>query len=135
MSTKPKPRPNYRRKSVRQRSFLRGLINFNSGRSTCDCLIRDISSNGARLVFPSTVTTPDVFDLYISKKEQTLSARVTWRGDGEVGVTFAKPLSMEHLSEVDNLTQRVIQLEAKIASLKRAFKKLKSKADLELDIA
>ncbi|MFL6934868.1 MAG: hypothetical protein ACJ8EJ_09505, partial [Xanthobacteraceae bacterium] len=37
-----------RRKSSRQKSFLHGCIYFNNRRSAVDCLIRDISREGAR---------------------------------------------------------------------------------------
>ena len=40
-----------RRISTRQKSFLRGCIQFNHRRTTIDCLVRDISDTGARLIF------------------------------------------------------------------------------------
>jgi hypothetical protein len=52
-----------RRKATRQKSFLRGCIYFNNRRSAIDCLIRDISASGARLIFSDTVTVPDIVDL------------------------------------------------------------------------
>jgi hypothetical protein len=39
-------------------------------RNAVDCLIRDISPYGARLIFSDAVTTPDVLELYIPQKEQ-----------------------------------------------------------------
>ena len=135
MNPEPKPGPSHRREFARQRSFLRGLISFNNGRNTYECRIRDVSSHGARLVFPRTVPTPDVFNLYISQKEQTRPVRVTWRSDEEVGVAFVQTSARKHLSEFDDLTQRVSQLEVEIGALKRAFKRLKIKADPEGDAA
>jgi hypothetical protein len=40
-----------RRRSVRKKSFLRGCVYFNKRRSAIDCLIRDISDQGARIIF------------------------------------------------------------------------------------
>ena len=40
-----------RRRVARQKSFLRGSVHFNNRRTVVDCLIRDISPNGARLTF------------------------------------------------------------------------------------
>ena len=133
MSTEPGLRPKRPRKAARQKSFLRGMINVNNGRSTFDCLIRDISPEGARLVFSSTVSIPDAFDLYIPQKEQTLSVRVTWRHGDDVGV--AQPSAMGQLAGADDLTQRLIRLEAEIAALKRALKKMKIDYGLETDVA
>ena len=48
------------------------MVYFNNRRSVADCLIRDISPFGARLIFSDTITTPDTMDLYIPQKEQTL---------------------------------------------------------------
>ena len=74
-----------RRRAVRQKSFLRGSIQFNSGRNSADCLIRDITTFGARLVCSDAVSTPDVIDVYIPQKEQTLRSHVIWRHGTEVG--------------------------------------------------
>ena len=77
-----------RRIAQRQKSFLRGCIYYNNRRSATDCLIRDISPTGARLIFSDTVTVPDMVDLYIPQKEQMLRAQVQWRHGDEVGVGF-----------------------------------------------
>lgn len=118
-----------RRRSTRQKSFLRGCIYFNNRRSAFDCLIRDISDEGARLIFSDTVSIPDVLDLYIPQKEQTLRAHVEWRQGQEVGVAFAQagrapasPLP----SDVAELRDRVHKLETEIASLRKMLKRLKA---------
>jgi hypothetical protein len=77
-----------RRRSVRKKSFLRGCVYFNKRRSAIDCLIRDISDQGARIIFSGAVNVPDVVDLYIPQKEQTIRARVQWRRGDEVGLAF-----------------------------------------------
>jgi hypothetical protein len=133
--------PVERRRIVRQKSFLRGTIHFNNRRSVADCLVRDISPYGARLSFGGTVTTPDVIELYIPQKEQTLRVHVIWRHGHEAGVAFAQPMSMEHPAEAlaaaaaaaPALADRVARLEAEIAALKRVLKKMKADAGPEFD--
>src|SRR5712671_5917972 len=95
MPSATEPRAVERRRTARQKSFLRGMIYFNNRRSAVDCLIRDISPYGARLIFSDAVTTPDVLDLYIPQKEQTLRSHVIWRHGKEVGVAFAQAAQME----------------------------------------
>src|ERR1044071_8282908 len=104
-----------RRNTKRQKSFLRGCIYFNNRRSAVDCLIRDISGTGCRVIFSSAVQIPDIVDLYIPQKEQTLRAIVQWRHGDEVGVAFeeaarapAAPLPVD----VAELADRVCKLEA-----------------------
>ena len=119
---------NERRTASRQKSFLRGSIQFNNRRTVIDCLVRDISASGARLIFSDSVSVPNVVELYIPQKEQTLRAHVQWRRGEELGVAFAKnahapappPLADSELAE------RVEKLEAEIASLKRMVKRLKA---------
>ena len=64
-----------RRTTGRKKSFLRGCILFNNRQSAIDCLIRDVSDHGAKLIFPDTGV-PDVVDLYIPHKDLTLRAHV-----------------------------------------------------------
>ena len=118
-----------RRRSTRQKSFLRGCIYFNNRRSAVDCLIRDISDYGARLLFSDAISIPDVIELYIPQKEQTLRAVVQRRHGAEVGVAFANDArSPEKPAEADvaGLTERVQKLETEIASLRKMLKRLKS---------
>ena len=68
---------------------------------------------------------PDVFDLYIPQKEQTIGASVTWRHGEEIGVAFAHPLVIDERADADHLAQRLVRIEAEIVTIKRACKKLR----------
>ena len=129
---------NERRRAVRQKSFLRGNIQFNNGRSSADCLIRDITIYGARLVCSDSVTTPDVIDVYIPQKEQTLRAHVIWRHGQEMGVAFAQaamPAAADHSHEGIDLAARVERLENELAAMKKMLKRLKTDAGPDMDVA
>ena len=121
-----------RRKSARQKSFLHGCIYFNNRRSAIDCLIRDISSEGARLVFSQTATIPDVIELHIPQKDQMLRAHVQRRTSGEVGVAFDTSHAPAAPTETnDDLSARVERLEAEVAVLRRILKRLRADVDVE----
>jgi hypothetical protein len=124
-----------RRRVVRQKSFLRGMVYFNNRRSVLDCLIRDISPYGARLIFSDAVTVPDALDLYIPQKEQSLRVHVIWRHGPDLGVAFAPAERMETSAEPGDLAERVAQIELELAALKRVVKKLKSDNGPDTDAA
>jgi len=107
------------------------MVYFNNRRSVADCLIRDISAFGARLIFSDTITTPDTMDLYIPQKEQTLRSHVIWRVGHEVGVAFPQAMQGESASGAADLAERVTRLEAEIAGIKRLLKKLKADTDAD----
>lgn len=115
-----------RRNSIRQKSFLRGRIIFNKGRNAFDCLIRDISGDGARIIFSEMVSTPDVVDLYIPQKEQTMRARVQWRRGDEIGLAFPDAACAADDATDGKLARRVAQLESEVASLRRIVRRLRS---------
>ena len=77
-----------RRGSRRSKSFLRGFVYVSRKRGALACLVRDLSEKGARIVFSDNVTLPDVVELYIPQREQTLHARVEWRRNDEIGLGF-----------------------------------------------
>jgi hypothetical protein len=136
MANSAEARGTERRRIPRQKSFLRGMIYFNNRRSVADCLIRDISPYGARLIFSDAVTTPDLLDLYIPQKEQTLRSQVIWRVGHEVGVAFPQAIhpqqSATAASGPGDLTDRVAKLEAEVAALKRALKKLTAGSESDI---
>ena len=143
MSSATEPRAVERRRTARQKSFLRGMIYFNNRRNVVDCLIRDISPYGARLIFSDAVTTPDVLELYIPQKEQTLRVHAIWRHGQEVGVAFAQAAHVDPAAEPGDpgsspgqaLAERVARLEMEIVGLKRILKKMKADAGPEFDVA
>ena len=67
-----------------------------SGALPRDCMITDISQQGARL-FADGVEVPDQFHLMISGGKDSIAkgsrreCRVVWRLGGEIGVTFVGP--------------------------------------------
>jgi hypothetical protein len=141
MSGQSEPRTFERRKVSRNKSFLRGMIYFNNRRNVVDCLIRDISPHGARLIFSDAVTTPDSLDLYIPQKEETLRIHVIWRHGQEVGVAFAQAAQMAPPAETGEpasgagLAERVARLEIEIAGLKRLLRKMKNDDGPEFGVA
>lgn len=71
----------------RHRVFKSGRIVFNAGRSTIDCSVRDLSTNGARLEVPTVVGIPNTFDLMLPGVARQ-PCRVAWRRLKELGVAF-----------------------------------------------
>lgn len=115
-----------RRQTIRQKSFLRGCVYFNKRRGALDCLIRDYSEHGARIIFSQAVNVPDLVDLYIAQKELTVRARVQWRRGDEIGLAFPDALRAADGSSDGELALRVAQLESEVAALRRLIKKVRA---------
>jgi hypothetical protein len=109
------------RKETRQRVFLKGRIVFNNGSSSFDCLVRDLSASGARLVLSDATTLPQAFDLYIPQRDRTYRASLCWRREDGIGVVFEEPARVAP-SAIDTeaaLRQRISELKAENAALRR----------------
>jgi hypothetical protein len=114
----------------RQRAFLQGRIFFNNRRSSVDCLIRDISDQGAKLRFSSAVATPDVVELHVPSRDESYRARIEWRVGEEVGVSFegaedGPPLAPGAAAPGD-WAARIHKLEHDVAVLQRKLNELQS---------
>lgn len=108
------------------KSFLKGCIN--NGLTDVDCLIRDISANGATLSFSRAITMPPMVDLHIPLKKQTMRAQVDWRNGDEMGVSFieaAPPPPTSVTRDIAKLTERVLKLEGEIADLRKMLGRLR----------
>jgi hypothetical protein len=118
-----------RRAVTRHKSFLQGRIYFNNRRSSVDCLIRDISDQGARPKISDAITTPEAVELHIPNKDETYRAKVIWRAHDEMGVTFSPHESLvpspEGTEPVD-LFERVQKLERDLAKLRRIVMEIRA---------
>jgi len=79
-----------RRREYRKRCFLGGRIEFNQRRSTMDCLVRDESQGGMRLVVTESVTMPLEFDLNLRDRSHVRRVELAWRRGNELGVREVK---------------------------------------------
>jgi hypothetical protein len=116
-----------RRNSRRSKSFLRGFVYVSRKRGALSCLVRDLSDKGARIIFSDQVTLPDMVELYIPQREQTLRARVSWRKNDEIGLAFTEieRAPVDATPSAGEIVQRVALLEAEITSLRAMLKRLK----------
>jgi uncharacterized small protein (DUF1192 family) len=116
-----------RRNARRSKSFLQGFVYVSRKRGALACLIRDLSDKGARIIFSDTVTLPDMLELYIPQREQTLRAKVHWRRNDEIGLAFIEAeREPDATPSAGEVVQRVALLEAEIASLRALLKRLKN---------
>jgi len=120
-----------RRRSSRQKAFLKGRIFFNNRCSSIDCLIRDISEQGAKLIFSSTVATPDIVELHVPSRDEWYRARIEWRTGEEVGVSFegaevASPTLAPAAAAPADWLSRIHRLEREVAALQRKVSELQS---------
>ena len=75
-----------RRKEGRSPSYLGGQITTDRRLIAIDCVVRNTSGAGARLVVPHATLLPDVFELQIPKKNCAYRVRACWRSTDTVGV-------------------------------------------------
>lgn len=78
------------RSRPRTRTFKSGRLVFNDGRSTLDCVVRNISEGGAKLSFNQVAAIPDVFQISLSDGAKK-TCRIVWRKSLDVGVSFDVP--------------------------------------------
>jgi uncharacterized small protein (DUF1192 family) len=126
-----------RRNARRSKSFLQGFVYVSRKRGALACLIRDLSDKGARIIFSDTVTLPDMVELYIPQREQTLRARVQWRRNDEIGLGFIEAeREPDATPSAGEVVQRLALLEAEIVSLRALLKRLKNeKSDPANEVA
>ena len=111
-----------RRQERRGRTSLGGSVAFNNRWSTMECLVRNMSSRGARLEFAEPAFLPDDLDLIIPLRGDSRRVRIVWREQRSVGVAFvaqdsATVIPIETAREIrklkderDALARRVRQL-------------------------
>lgn len=79
---------NERRGSVREKTYLAGTLAFHPRFAAADCLVRDLSREGARIDIPASVPLAKDLDFAVEQKGLRTRARVVWRSAGAIGLSF-----------------------------------------------
>ena len=76
-----------KRLSPRRNTMIRATIVFGGGRTKLECIIRDLSTGGAKLEVASVKSIPQSFDLIVPR-HRPHHCQVRWRALKELGVQF-----------------------------------------------
>ena len=103
-----------RRPLPRRTVFLSALLVSPDGKQTADCVINDLSPNGARVTLQGATISSDSF-YFVNKRERTAHlATVTWHAPPEIGLKFGQrfeltsklPPNIAFLKEFTNTRSR-----------------------------
>jgi CheY-like chemotaxis protein len=91
-----------KRAAARKRMLKGGIITFGGRQMTQGCVVRDISSSGARLQVRHPIGVPDTFELIIELDGIEVPCEVVRRGASEIGVRF--------VARVDRVAPKRVQV-------------------------
>ena len=112
-----------RRQNARDKVIYGGVAEIGERGATRDCIVRNISENGAGIEFSNAVQLPkEQMSLAIARKGRSFLARIIWWRDNFVGVAF----SPDHSYELpgSDLAERLRKSEKKKRQLQRRIKEL-----------
>ena len=79
-----------RRQNARDKVIYGGVAEIGERGATRDCIVRNISENGAGIEFSNVVKLPkEQMSLAIARKGRSFLARIIWWRDNFVGVAFS----------------------------------------------
>ncbi len=112
-----------RRALARHKTPFKGRIYFNNRLSSMDCIVRDVTADGARLEFCENVTLPEVFELYLANKDEYFRTRVIWRRGSQLGISWKAEDAKDRVEGGDDnpMAERLTKLEHAVAVLQRGL--------------
>ena len=108
------------RAAERGRSLLKAKIVFNNRMSSIDCIVKNISTGGAKIAVASTLSIPSEFDLEIPQRGKTYRVQMRWRDSDNMGVQFLDGLENKPLAgttDYEKLEIENIRLKATVQAL------------------
>jgi hypothetical protein len=110
-----------RRQSARDKVIYGGVAEIGEHGAVRDCVVRNISENGASIEFSNVINLPkQQMSLTVAKKGRSFLARIIWWRDNFVGVAF----SGEREMPVSDLEARLRKSEKKKRQLQRRINEL-----------
>ena len=112
-----------RRESVRDKVMYGGVAEIGERGTTRECIVRNISDNGANIEFSNDFQLPkEQLSLRIARKGRSFLAKVIWWRDNFVGVAFSSQTPYD--LPVSYLEERLRKSEIKKRQLQRRIKDL-----------
>jgi hypothetical protein len=112
-----------RRQSARNKVIYGGIAETDERGTTRECVVRNISENGAGIEFCNVIKLPEKqMSLTIARKGRSFLARVVWWRDKFVGVVFSSETPSE--LPVSDIAERLRKSEVKKRQLQRRIKQL-----------
>jgi hypothetical protein len=112
-----------RRQSMREKVIYGGIAEIGERGAKRDCVVRNISENGARIEFSDLVLPPrQEMSLTIARKGRSFLAKIIWWRDNFVGIAFNAEARSG--TPVTDLEQRLRNSEKKGRLLQRRIKEL-----------
>ena len=115
-----------RRQSTRRRTYLGGEASFEKLATRDSCLVRDLSTGGARVVLSGSTLMPNAFDLTIRESGETRQVQVIWRDGLQLGVASGVPAATPIAPAA---ARRIRQLEADRNALLRRLARIDEPAE------
>jgi hypothetical protein len=115
-----------RRKLQRNRVYLGAAIAYDNDdkRSKLDCLVRNLTAEGAMITTVRGSSLPDVFDIAFPGKKQRLLGKSVWRTKDRIGVKFLEegPAdALEIARRLDASEAENMRLRGRIAQLTELY--------------
>ena len=98
----PEDTRDLRPREHRRKAFKAGIISYQNHALTVDCVIRDISSSGAKLQFQDGVMVPENFTLTIPMEGKRVDCQVRWRHKNQIGAVFVGQMELDTRKTSDN---------------------------------
>jgi len=96
-----------RRESVRDKVMYGGVAEIGDHGATRECIVRNISENGANIEFSNDFQLPkEQLSLRIARKGRSFLAKVIWWRDNFVGVAFRAESPAEPVSDLGERLRR-----------------------------
>jgi hypothetical protein len=112
-----------RRQSARDKVIYGGVAEIDGRGTTADCVVSNISEQGASLEFSSAVKlTKRQISLTVARKGRSFLAKIIWWRDNFIGVAFSREARPE--LPVSDLDERLRKSEQKKRQLQRQIKEL-----------
>jgi PilZ domain len=112
-----------RRQSARDKVIYGGVAEIDELGTTADCVVHNVSEQGASLGFSSAVKLPKgQISLTIARKGRSFLAKIIWWRDNFIGVAFNGETTSE--LPVSDLEERLRKSEQKKRQLQRQIKEL-----------
>lgn len=85
--------------NLRRKTLFTGIVTYGGGKYTTNCVVRQLTAEGARLSLPTALPLPPQIYLIVPRYAAAHKAKIVWYKGGQAGLSLLNAIDLRNVTD------------------------------------